>query len=108
VHFYQQQKLAGVLSAAVQITLRSLTCRCSCKPAAQKRIGHTCLNAVPFLQAVFLQACSPSNLLWTRVYIAATQFQKQSGGGGIDNNINDSICEVLEGGAKPTGVTITD
>jgi hypothetical protein len=31
------------------------------------------------------------------------QFQKQSGGGGIDNNINDSICEVLEGGVKPTG-----
>jgi hypothetical protein len=31
------------------------------------------------------------------------QFQKQSGGGGIDNNINDSICEVLEGGPKPTG-----
>jgi hypothetical protein len=33
----------------------------------------------------------------------AVQFQKQSGGGGIDNNINDSICEVLEGGGKPTG-----
>lgn len=34
------------------------------------------------------------------------QFQKQSGGGGIDGNINGAICEVLEGGAKPTGAAM--
>lgn len=34
------------------------------------------------------------------------QFQKQSGGGGIDGNINGAICEVLEGGAKPTVAAI--
>jgi enoyl-CoA hydratase/3-hydroxyacyl-CoA dehydrogenase len=32
------------------------------------------------------------------------QFQNPSAGdgGGIDNKINDAICEVLEGGPKPT------
>eukprot|EP00775_Hariotina_reticulata_P003942 gene3942-4196_t len=34
------------------------------------------------------------------------QFQNKSGGGGIDNNINDAICSVLEGGAKPTVAAI--
>lgn len=34
------------------------------------------------------------------------QFQKQSGGGGIDNNINEAICSVLEGGPKPTVAAI--
>lgn len=34
------------------------------------------------------------------------QFQSKSGGGGIDNNINDAICSVLEGGAKPTVAAI--
>lgn len=34
------------------------------------------------------------------------QFQKQSGGGGIDSNINDAICELLEGGPKPTVAAI--
>lgn len=34
------------------------------------------------------------------------QFQNQSGGGGIDNSINDSICSVLEGGPKPTVAAI--
>lgn len=30
------------------------------------------------------------------------QFQSKSGGGGIDNNINESICKYLESGPKPT------
>jgi enoyl-CoA hydratase/carnithine racemase len=34
------------------------------------------------------------------------QFQNPSGGGGIDNSINDSICSVLEGGPKPTVAAI--
>jgi enoyl-CoA hydratase/3-hydroxyacyl-CoA dehydrogenase len=34
------------------------------------------------------------------------QFQNQSGGGGIDNKINESICSVLEGGPKPTVAAI--
>lgn len=34
------------------------------------------------------------------------QFQNQSGGGGIDNKINDSICSLLEGGTKPTVAAI--
>jgi enoyl-CoA hydratase/carnithine racemase len=34
------------------------------------------------------------------------QFQNKSGGGGIDNSINDQICDVLEGGAKPTVAAI--
>jgi enoyl-CoA hydratase/3-hydroxyacyl-CoA dehydrogenase len=34
------------------------------------------------------------------------QFQNQSGGGGIDNSINESICRVLEGGPKPTVAAI--
>eukprot|EP00195_Chlamydomonas_chlamydogama_P011374 CAMPEP_0202900968 /NCGR_PEP_ID=MMETSP1392-20130828/12462_1 /ASSEMBLY_ACC=CAM_ASM_000868 /TAXON_ID=225041 /ORGANISM="Chlamydomonas chlamydogama, Strain SAG 11-48b" /LENGTH=718 /DNA_ID=CAMNT_0049587441 /DNA_START=176 /DNA_END=2332 /DNA_ORIENTATION=+ len=34
------------------------------------------------------------------------QFQNKSGGGGIDNQINDAICEVLEGGPKPTVAAI--
>lgn len=34
------------------------------------------------------------------------QFQNTSGGGGIDNSINESICSVLEGGPKPTVAAI--
>lgn len=34
------------------------------------------------------------------------QFQNQSGGGGIDNSINASICSLLEGGPKPTVAAI--
>jgi enoyl-CoA hydratase/carnithine racemase len=34
------------------------------------------------------------------------QFQSSSGGGGIDNSINDAICHVLEGGPKPTVAAI--
>lgn len=34
------------------------------------------------------------------------QFQKAPKGGGIDNNINESICEILEGGPKPTVAAI--
>lgn len=34
------------------------------------------------------------------------QFQNKSGGGGIDNDINDAICAVLEGGPKPTVAAI--
>lgn len=34
------------------------------------------------------------------------QFQNVSGGGGIDNSINDAICKVLEGGPKPTVAAI--
>uniref|UniRef100_A0A7R9VSF7 3-hydroxyacyl-CoA dehydrogenase n=1 Tax=Chlamydomonas euryale TaxID=1486919 RepID=A0A7R9VSF7_9CHLO len=34
------------------------------------------------------------------------QFRKGSGGGGIDGSINDAICAVLEGGAKPTVAAI--
>lgn len=30
------------------------------------------------------------------------QFQSTSGGGGIDNNINEAICAFLEAGHKPT------
>lgn len=34
------------------------------------------------------------------------QFLTQSGGGGIDDNINSSICKYLESGAKPTVAAI--
>jgi enoyl-CoA hydratase/3-hydroxyacyl-CoA dehydrogenase len=34
------------------------------------------------------------------------QFQQQSGGGGIDNQINDGICKYLEAGPKPTVAAI--
>jgi enoyl-CoA hydratase/carnithine racemase len=34
------------------------------------------------------------------------QFQSSSGGGGIDNKINDAICSALEGGPKPTVAAI--
>jgi len=34
------------------------------------------------------------------------QFQNVSGGGGIDNRINESICDVLEAGPKPTVAAI--
>jgi enoyl-CoA hydratase/carnithine racemase len=30
------------------------------------------------------------------------QFQKSSGGGGIDSKINDAFCELIESGPKPT------
>jgi enoyl-CoA hydratase/3-hydroxyacyl-CoA dehydrogenase len=35
-----------------------------------------------------------------------SQFQNKSGGGGIDDTINDQICAVLEGGPKPTVAAI--
>lgn len=34
------------------------------------------------------------------------QFQQQSGGGGIDNTINDAICQYLESGPKPSVAAI--
>jgi hypothetical protein len=62
-----------------------------------------CLELQPTFSVLAIRLRFPSCVLYNACYL---QFQKQSGGGGIDSNINDSICEVLEGGAKPTGARL--